>query len=122
MALNLSALSDLLDAWCAGGDLDVIREGLALVLLALIDAEAAQPLRSWEPGQRRSLGALAIWHSRRSHRLRVPRVGTRLAGGNPSSVRAVMVIPEHSTVARLREYPAGIGRSGQGWDNETVLA
>jgi hypothetical protein len=42
MALSKSALSDLLDALRAGGDLDVIREGLALVLQALIEAEAAQ--------------------------------------------------------------------------------
>jgi putative transposase len=42
MALSKSALSDLLDALRAGGDLDVIGEGLALVLQALIDAEATQ--------------------------------------------------------------------------------
>jgi putative transposase len=42
MALSKSALSDLLDALRAGGDLDVIREGLAVVLQALIEAEAAQ--------------------------------------------------------------------------------
>ena len=42
MALSKSALSDLLDALRAGGDLDVIREGLALVLQALIDTEATQ--------------------------------------------------------------------------------
>jgi putative transposase len=44
MALSKSALSELLDALRAGGDLDVIREGLALVLQALIDAEAAQQI------------------------------------------------------------------------------
>jgi len=42
MALDQSALSELLDALRAGGDLDVVREGLALVLQALIDAEATQ--------------------------------------------------------------------------------
>jgi Transposase, Mutator family len=42
MALSKSALSDLLDALRAGGDLDVVREALALVLQALIEAEAAQ--------------------------------------------------------------------------------
>jgi hypothetical protein len=41
MALDKSAVSELLDALRAGGDLDVIREGLALVLQALIEAEAA---------------------------------------------------------------------------------
>jgi putative transposase len=44
MALDQSALSDLLDALRAGGDLDVVREALALVLQALIDAEAAQQI------------------------------------------------------------------------------
>jgi putative transposase len=42
MALDQSALSELLDALRAGGDLDVVREALALVLQALIEAEAAQ--------------------------------------------------------------------------------
>jgi putative transposase len=42
MALSKSALSDLLDALRAGGDLDVIGEGLAVVLQALIDAEATE--------------------------------------------------------------------------------
>jgi hypothetical protein len=42
--LSRSALSDLLDALGAGGDLDVIREGLALVLQALIEAEATQQI------------------------------------------------------------------------------
>src|SRR5829696_3696241 len=44
MALSKSALSELLDALRAGGDLDVIGEGLALVLQALIEAEAAQQI------------------------------------------------------------------------------
>ena len=42
MALDKSAIADLLDALRAGGDLDVIGESLALVLQALIDAEATQ--------------------------------------------------------------------------------
>ena len=42
MALDKSAIADLLDALRAGGDLDLVREGLALVLQALIDAEATQ--------------------------------------------------------------------------------
>ena len=42
MALSKSALSELLDVLRAGGDLDVIRERLARVLQALIDAEATQ--------------------------------------------------------------------------------
>jgi putative transposase len=44
MALDQSALSELLDALRAGGDLDVVRDGLALVLQALIEAEAAQQI------------------------------------------------------------------------------
>jgi putative transposase len=44
MALNQSALNELLGALRAGGDVDVIREGLALVLQALIEAEAAQQI------------------------------------------------------------------------------
>src|SRR5215208_254315 len=44
MALDKSAIADLLDALRAGGDLDIIREGLAVVLQALIEAEAAQQI------------------------------------------------------------------------------
>ena len=44
MALNQSALNELLDALRAGGDLDVIRQALSLVLQALIEAEAAQQI------------------------------------------------------------------------------
>jgi putative transposase len=42
MALDQSAIADLLDALRAGGSLDVVREGLALVLQALIEAEATE--------------------------------------------------------------------------------
>src|SRR5215210_100961 len=42
MALNESAMTDLLAALRAGGGLDVVREALALVLQALIDAEATE--------------------------------------------------------------------------------
>ena len=44
MALSQSALAELLDALHAGGDLDVVREALGLVLQALLDAEATQHL------------------------------------------------------------------------------
>ena len=56
MALNQAALNELLDALRAGGDLDVIREGLALVLQALIDAEATRHIgaRPYERNQQRS--------------------------------------------------------------------
>ena len=42
MALDKSAIADLLDALRAGGDLDIIREGLAVVLQALIDVEVTE--------------------------------------------------------------------------------
>ena len=40
MALDQSALTDLLDALRAGGDLDFMREAMQLVLQALIELEA----------------------------------------------------------------------------------
>jgi putative transposase len=42
VTLTKSDVSDLLDAIRAGGDLDVIRKGVELVLQALIDAEATE--------------------------------------------------------------------------------
>jgi transposase-like protein len=42
MALDESAMTDLLAALRAGGGLDVVRQALALVLQALIDAEATE--------------------------------------------------------------------------------
>ena len=42
MALRESDLSELLDALRAGGDLDVIRRSVELVLQALIEAEATE--------------------------------------------------------------------------------
>jgi len=42
MALDQSSLTELLDALRAGGDLDFMREAMALVLQALIDLEATQ--------------------------------------------------------------------------------
>jgi Transposase, Mutator family len=56
MTLSKSALSDLLDALRAGGDLDLIREGLALVLQALIEAEATQHIgaRPYERSEQRT--------------------------------------------------------------------
>ena len=44
MALDHSSLSELLDALRAGGDLDLVRSGLQLVLQALIEMEAAQSI------------------------------------------------------------------------------
>ena len=44
MALDKDALSELLDALRAGGDLDLVRSGLQLVLQALIELEATQQI------------------------------------------------------------------------------
>ena len=44
MALDKDALSELLDALRAGGDLDVVRSGMQLVLQALIELEAAEAI------------------------------------------------------------------------------
>ena len=44
MTLDKSALTDLIDALRAGGDLDVLREAMGLVLQALIEAEADQAI------------------------------------------------------------------------------
>jgi hypothetical protein len=56
MALSKSALSELLDALRAGGDLDIVREALALVLQALIEAEATQHIgaRPYERSEQRT--------------------------------------------------------------------
>lgn len=42
MALDQSALTDLLDALRSGGDLDFMREAVQLVLQALIDLEVTE--------------------------------------------------------------------------------
>ncbi|MDQ3146929.1 MAG: IS256 family transposase [Actinomycetota bacterium] len=44
MTLTESSLSELLDAVRAGGDLDVVRRGVELVLQALIEAEATEAI------------------------------------------------------------------------------
>jgi len=44
MALDKHALSELLDALRAGGDIDVVRAGMQLVAQALIELEAAQQI------------------------------------------------------------------------------
>ncbi len=66
MTLIQSDVSELLDAIRAGGDLDVIRRGVELVLQALIDVEAAETIgaeryerseqrRTWRNGSRERL-------------------------------------------------------------------
>ncbi|MDQ6798939.1 MAG: transposase, partial [Actinomycetota bacterium] len=42
MTLTQSDVTSLLDAIRAGGDIDIIRKGVELVLQALIEAEAAE--------------------------------------------------------------------------------
>ena len=56
MALDESAMTDLLAALRAGGGLDVVREALALVLQALIDAEATEVIGAgrYEPSAART--------------------------------------------------------------------
>jgi putative transposase len=56
MALDESAMTDLLVALRAGGGLDVVREALALVLQALIEAEAAEHIgaRPYERTEQRT--------------------------------------------------------------------
>jgi len=44
MTLDKSALTDLLHALRAGGDLDVFKEAMQLVLQALIEAEANEKI------------------------------------------------------------------------------
>jgi putative transposase len=51
MALNESDLSELLDALRAGGDIDVIRRSVELVLQALIESEATEVIGA-EPHER----------------------------------------------------------------------
>jgi putative transposase len=66
MALDQSALSDLLEALRAGGDLDVVRSGLQLVLQALIELEATEAIGA-APYERRPERAT----HRNGHRARV---------------------------------------------------
>jgi hypothetical protein len=100
MALSKSALFDLLDALRAGGDLDVVREALALVLQALIEAEAVQHIGA-DRYQRSA--------SRTTHRngTRARLLSTRLvmwSFGSPSCARARSSRPCWSPVG------ASIGR------------
>jgi hypothetical protein len=53
VALSQSDVSDLLDAIRAGGDLDVVRRSVELVLQALIDVEATEVIGA-EPHERTS--------------------------------------------------------------------
>src|SRR5437660_7503446 len=66
MALNESDLSELLDALRAGGDIDVIRRSVELVLQALIESEATEVIGA-EPHERSG----ARTNQRNGHRPRL---------------------------------------------------
>ena len=72
MALTNSDLTDLLDAIRAGGDIDVIRKGMELVLQALIEAEATQRIGAarYERSEERS-----TWRNGARERLLAPKAG-----------------------------------------------
>jgi hypothetical protein len=53
VTLTKSDVTDLLDAIRAGGDIDVIRKGVELVLQALIDAEATELIGAGTEGRSR---------------------------------------------------------------------
>ena len=108
MALSQSALSDLLDALRAGGDLDLIREALALVLQALIDAEAAQHIgaRPYERTEQRTThrnGTRARLLSTKAGdvKLRIPKLAMRCVK------RRLGPVSGHRGVAAQR---VGLGR------------
>jgi putative transposase len=97
MALSQSALNDLLDALRAGGDLDVVREALALVLQALIDAEAIQRIgaRPYERTQTRTThrnGSRSRLLSTKAGdvELRIPKLAMRCVNG--ASVRCLAIV------------------------------
>ena len=97
MALSKSALSELLVALRAGGDLDVVRGGLALVLRALIDAEAAQHIgaRPYERTEQRT----AHRNGSRSRRLSTRPV--MWSCGSPSSLCVLSTLSPDSVRWRL---------------------
>jgi len=89
MALDRSALSELLDALRAGGDLDVVREGLALALQAMIEAEAAEVIGAGRYERTASSNMNAAVHtSTRVHRCRddVPRTSAICLTTQPVAV------------------------------------
>ena len=82
MALDKSAIADLLDALRAGGDLDIIGEGLAEVRQALIDAEATEVIGADRYSVSRSrYAATASTRPIRSSRATVTRA--TMAGSSP---------------------------------------
>ena len=107
MALSKSALSELLDALRAGGDLDIVREALALVLQALIEAEATQHIgaRPYERSEQRT----AHRNGTRSRLL-----STRPATWSSSSqaARGLLLPGPAGAASAHRPGPAGSGDGG----------
>ena len=102
MALDQSALSELLDALRAGGDLDVVREALGLVLQALIEAEAAQQIGA---------GRYERSATRTTHRSRARLLSTKADDVElriPSCAGVVLPRPAGATP------PQGPGPAGRG--------
>jgi putative transposase len=80
MALDQSALTELLDAIRAGGDLDVVRTAVEMMLQALIDLEAAQVIGAgrYERTESRTThrnGTRGGCCRRRSVKLAIPKLG-----------------------------------------------
>ena len=72
MTLTQSDVFQLLDAIRAGGDIDVIRKGVELVLQALIDAEATEAIGA-EPYERAE--SRSTWRNGRRERLLATKAG-----------------------------------------------
>ena len=108
MALDQSALSELLDALRAGGDLDLVRSGLQLVLQALIELEAAQ-----------AIGALPYQRSpeRTTHRNGAPRApaldqGRRPGAADPQAALGLVLPLAAGAAPAHRPGPVGGGDGG----------
>ena len=108
MALDESAMTDLLAALRAGGGLDVVREALALVLQALIDAEATEVIGAgrYEPSAARTThrnGTRARLLSTKAGdvELKIPKLAIRCVKGRLGPVSG------HRGVAAQR---VGLGR------------
>ena len=107
MTLTQSDVFQLLDAIRAGGDIDVIRKGVELVLQALIDAEATEAIGA-EPYERaesrstwRNGGESDCW----------PRRPATSGSRSPSCARAVLPIDPGAPPAH-RSGPVRCGHGG----------
>jgi len=85
MAMSQSALSELLDAICAGGSIDVMREAMAVVLQELIEL-VGRARRGWRPEQATGASAQPIGQ---------PRLPCGAAGQQQRpSIALTMALPE----------------------------